>query len=108
MVRGMRWFGRKSVREGARPALSRAGTQMGALGEWPRSYEAQVRDAYCHNPVAQRAVKLVAEGAGSAGLTASDPALLALVTTRSGGQPLIETLAAHLLLHGKRLRGSTC
>jgi len=96
----MKWFGRKSVREGARPALSRAGTFAGAIGEWPRSYEAQVREAYCHNPVAQRAVKLVAEGAGSAALKASDPALLALVTARSGGQPLIETLAAQLLLHG--------
>ena len=96
----MKWVGRKSAREGARPALSRAGTQMGAIGEWPRSYEAQVREAYCHNPVAQRAVKLIAEGAGSAVLSASDPALLALVTARSGGQPLIETLAAHLLLHG--------
>lgn len=81
----MKWFGRKSVREGARPALSRAGSFAGAIGEWPRSYEAQVREAYCHNPVAQRAVKLVAEGAGSAALKASDPALLALVTARSGG-----------------------
>jgi HK97 family phage portal protein len=96
----MKWFGRKSVREGARPALSRAGSFAGSVGEWPRSYEAQVRDAYCHNPVAQRAVKLVAEGAGSAALKASDPALLALVTARSGGQALIETLAAQLLLHG--------
>lgn len=96
----MKWFGRKSVREGVRPALSRAGSFAGAVGEWPRSYEAQVREAYCHNPVAQRAVKLVAEGAGSAALKASDPALLALVTARSGGQPLIETLAAQLLLHG--------
>lgn len=96
----MKWFGRKSAREGARPALSRAGSFAGAVGEWPRSYEAQLRDAYCHNPVAQRAVKLVAEGAGSAVLKASDPALLALVAARSGGQPLIETLAAHLLLHG--------
>lgn len=104
----MKWFGRKSVREGARPALSRAGSFAGAIGEWPRSYEAQVREAYCHNPVAQRAVKLVAEGAGSAALKASDPALLALVTARSGGQPLIETLAAHILLHGRRSCGSTC
>ncbi|NWM10744.1 phage portal protein, partial [Escherichia coli] len=72
----MKWFGRKSARDGARPALSRGGNFTGGIGEWPRSYEAQVREAYCHNPVAQRAVKLVAEGAGSAGLNASDPALL--------------------------------
>ncbi|WP_188053839.1 phage portal protein [Sphingosinithalassobacter sp. CS137] len=94
----MKWFG-KGRREGARPALARAGG-AGMLGDWPRSYEAQVRDAYLANPVAQRAVKLVAEGVGGAPLTASEPALLALVTARSGGQLLIETVAAHLLLHG--------
>ncbi|MDF7777405.1 phage portal protein [Sphingomonas sp. AOB5] len=95
----MKWFGRKAGREGSRPALSRAGSGM-AFGEWPRSYEAQLRDAYLANPVAQRAVKLLSEGAGGAPLSASDPALLALVTARSGGQGLIETVAAQLLLHG--------
>lgn len=96
----MKWFGRKSAgRDGARPALSRSAAGV-AIGEWPRSYEAQVRDAYLGNPVAQRAVRLVAEGVGSAPLTASDPALLALVAARSGGQALIETVAAQLLLHG--------
>ena len=94
----MKWFGRKAVREGARPALARVGA--GGFGEWPRSYEAQVREAYCHNPVAQRAVKLVAEGVGGAPLAASDPALLALVSARSGGQGFAETVAAQLLLHG--------
>jgi HK97 family phage portal protein len=73
---------------------------VSVLGEWPRSYEAQVREAYLGNPIAQRSVKLVAEGAGSAPLAASSPELAALVAARSGGQPLIETLAAYLLLHG--------
>lgn len=95
----MKWFGRKSVRVGVRPALARAGGVL-ALGDWPRSYEAQVREGYCHNPVAQRAVKLVSEGLAGAPLLASDPALAALATARSGGQALTETLAAQLLLHG--------
>jgi HK97 family phage portal protein len=95
----MRWFGRKSAREGVRPALSRAGA-VGAMGEWPRSYEAQVREAYLANPVAQRAVKLVSQGVGEAPLDASEPGLAALTAARSGGQGLLETLAAQLLLHG--------
>ncbi|MBO9715066.1 phage portal protein [Sphingomonas sp.] len=103
----MKWFGRKSARGDARPALSRAGTAGGfgggfgsAFGEWPQSYEAQLREAYCANPIAQRAVKLVAQAVGEAPLEASDPALAALVAARSGGQPLLEVLAAQLLLHG--------
>lgn len=96
----MKWFGRKSAAgDRARPALAR-GAGIASLGEWPRSYEAQVREGYCHNPVAQRAVKLVSEGVGSAPLKASDPALAALATARSGGQVLVETVAAQLLLHG--------
>jgi HK97 family phage portal protein len=95
----MRWFGRKSGREGARLPLARGGS-IASIGDWPRSYEAQVREGYCHNPVAQRAVKLVSEGVGSTPVKASDPAVAALATARSGGQVLIETVAAHLLLHG--------
>ncbi|UZK64943.1 phage portal protein [Sphingomonas sp. M1-B02] len=95
----MKWFGRKAGREGARPPLARGG-MTAAFGEWPRSYEAQVREGYCHNPVVQRAVKLVSEGIGGMPLLASDPALVALAQARSGGQVLIESVAAHLLLHG--------
>jgi HK97 family phage portal protein len=50
--------------------------------------------------VAQRAVRLVAEGIGSAPLLPADAKLLALVGATSAGQSLLETLAAHLLLHG--------
>ncbi len=103
----MKLFGWKSGRDESRPVLSRSvaagfGGAIGgsAFGEWPRSYEAQVREAYLDNPIAQRAVKLVVEGLGSAPIVASDPALLALALARSGGQTLIETVAAHLLLHG--------
>lgn len=99
----MKWFGRKSARAGdgwgARPALARHGS-VAALGEWPRSYEAQVREGYCHNPVAQRAVRLVSDAVGEAPIAASDPALVALVTARSSGQLLAGTVAAQLLLHG--------
>ncbi|QUT06287.1 phage portal protein [Sphingobium phenoxybenzoativorans] len=112
----MKFFGTKAARASARPALSRgwSGGWTGggaALGEWPASYEAQVRAAVLGNPVAQRAVRLVCEGVGSAALSATGGAeaeageadrarALALVQARSGGQALMETLAMHLLLHG--------
>ena len=95
----MAWFGRKAARESVRPVLTRS-PLMRAGVDWPRNYEGQLRDAYLGNPVAQRAVKLVSEGVGGAPITASDPALAALVAARSAGQRLMETLAAHLLLHG--------
>ena len=55
------WFGRKAGRVAARPSLFRAWGAAPPVGDWPRSYEAQVRDAYLGNPVAQRAVRLLAE-----------------------------------------------
>ncbi|WP_374580555.1 hypothetical protein [Sphingomonas sp. J344] len=39
----MKWFGRKSGREGSRPVLARGQGAGAVLGEWPQSYEAQVR-----------------------------------------------------------------
>lgn len=108
----MKWFGTKASRVTARPVLSRVFGAFGwsgggaMPGEWPASYEAQVRAAMLGNPVAQRAVRLVSEGAGGAAVTAGGgsaadrDAAVALVTARSGGQGLVETLAMHLLLHG--------
>lgn len=105
----MAWFGLKAGRGGARPALSggwsRSGvpvTAQGVLGgpAWPRGYEAQVREAYLGNAVAQRAVRLVAEGVAEAPLLASEPAIAALASARSGGQSLLATVATQLLLHG--------
>ncbi|MBA4761858.1 phage portal protein [Sphingomonas sp.] len=96
----MKWFGRKSGREGSRPVLARGQSAGAVLGEWPQSYEAQVRAGYAANPVAQRAVKIVAEGVAGAPVEASDAALLKLVAARSQGQELGATLAAQLLLHG--------
>ena len=66
----------------------------------PFAYDRAVRCGYLQNPVAQRAVRLVAEGVGGAPLAAADAALLTLVTATSAGQPLLETVAAQLLLHG--------
>jgi HK97 family phage portal protein len=59
-----------------------------------------VKRAYLDNPVAQRAVRLVAEGIAGAPLMPTDPALARLVSATSAGQSLLETLASHLLLHG--------
>ncbi len=72
----------------------------GEASRGPINYPVAIREAYLKNPVAQRAVRLVAEGIGGAPVVASDSSLLALVSETSAGQPLLETLAAHLMLHG--------
>ncbi len=106
----MKWFGRKAGRVAARPFLLRGwSASQGEL--WPKSYEAQVREAFLGNPVAQRAVRLVAEGVASA-------SIYVLREERDGGPPppaspvplpvpgrivtaaLLETVASQLLLHG--------
>ncbi len=97
----MNLFGRKSAgRALARPALGRGFSRWAGGGEAPLSYEAQVRAAYLGNPIAQRAVRIVTEAVSNAPVSASDPAVLALIVARTGGQALIETVALHLLLHG--------
>ncbi|OAH41979.1 portal protein [Sphingobium yanoikuyae] len=104
----MKWFGTKAAAlEAGRPVLARAwGSGAVALGEWPASYEAQLRAGVIGNPVAQRAMRLVSEGAGACALKvgAADGAAAArigaLVARASAGQGLIETLASHVLLHG--------
>lgn len=94
----MNWFGRKAAQEAARPALSRA------YGGWsapaPLSWDAAVRESYLGNAIVQRSVRLVAEAVGAAPLAGGDERLKALVCAASAGQALLETLAAHLLLHG--------
>ena len=103
----MKWFGRKAGRGTARPTLARGLGLAFGTGDWPRSYEAQVRDAYQRNPVAQRAVRTVAESIGSAPIACSEPAVAELLTAQSGGQSLLETVASHMLLHGIRRPVST-
>jgi len=89
----------------ARVPLARGFTSPWAFADAgaprPRyEYNASVRRAYLENPVAQRAVRLLAEGIGGAPLLPADPRLIALVTDTSAGQSLLETLASYLLLHG--------
>jgi len=104
----LNWFGRKGAASAPRPPLARAwsGVHGGMGGNWPQGYEGQLKAAVLVNPVAQRALRLVSEAAGSAALsaTADDPAqaarALRLVQARPAGQGLVETLAAHVLLHG--------
>ena len=77
------------------------GLRMGALGQWPMSYEAQVREGYLNNAdcPARGAV-----GGGRCGFCAAcrhrDDAALALVKATSGGQACWKRSAAQLLLHG--------
>lgn len=104
----MKWFGKKSAEASRRPVLARGwfGWLGAPLGEWPANYEAQVRAGALGNPVAQRALRLVSESVGGAALVAEGGSAadrdraLALAQARSAGQGLVETLAAHLLLHG--------
>src|SRR3546814_19512045 len=99
-----RWFGRKAARDDARPHLTRtAFAWLGlAASETPRSYEALVREGYERNAFAQRAVRLVAEGAGSApiGCCAGHEDALALLTGTASGRQLVEAMATGLMLHG--------
>ncbi|MEM1194793.1 MAG: phage portal protein [Pseudomonadota bacterium] len=86
------------------------GFASGMPGEWMHAFEANIPDDYEYtsavrrgflaNPIGQRAVRIVAEGIANAPLTSSDPRIIKLVTATTAGQPLIETLATHLLLHG--------
>ena len=93
------WFGQKSARAAVRPALHRA--HVGAApGEWPRGYEAQVRDAYLSNPVAQRAVRLVAESVAWAPVYAPGGTAAAAKAAALAAPALLDSAAAHLLLHG--------
>ena len=75
-------------------AFERGGTRL------PYEYRTAVRQAFLENPVAQRAVRIVADGIGGAPLAECDARARALVVATSAGQSLLETLAAQLLLHG--------
>ncbi|WP_076070719.1 phage portal protein [Sphingomonas montana] len=88
-------FGRKSGRAEARPALVRS-AGGGVLGDWPRGYEAQVRAAYLGNAVAQRSVRMVADACGSVTVLAAEQGHVAERIVK----PVLETVAAQMLLHG--------
>jgi HK97 family phage portal protein len=100
----MKWFGRKAARQPARPSLFRAWAGAPPVGDWPRSYEAQVRDAYLGNPVAQRAVRLVAESVAWAPVHAlggghvpfREKVRVPLLLSPA----MLDSAASQLLLHG--------
>jgi HK97 family phage portal protein len=71
-------------------------------GGGPRVYDYSraVEEAYLANPIAQRAVRIVAESVGGTPLVIEDEALARLITSACGTQPLIEIIAAQMLLHG--------
>ena len=101
----MRWFGRKAGRGSVRPCLLRGWSGVVPGEPWPRSYEAQVREAHVHNPVAQRAVRLVAEGVASATVFRADgkkdgPSTSSGRAVSLISSPVLEKVAAQLLLHG--------
>ncbi len=103
----MKWFGRKAAREAGRPFLFSGLAGRFAGEPWPRSYEAQVREAVVGNAVAQRAMRLVAESVAGVTLVAEGVAQ-ASAAARSPSRfreglaspALLETVAIHLLLHG--------
>ena len=85
----------------ARGFISPWALAVGQLGgSRPFDYGTSVRQGYLANPIAQRAVRIVAESVGRAPLSVSDETFASLINATSAGQPLIETLAAQLLLHG--------
>mgnify|MGYP001800844783 CR=1 FL=1 len=90
---------------------NRAQLSQGLWSNWQPAFEVSVASRhfeYCSavhtgflaNPIAQRAVCIVAEGAGQAPAASINASLNQLVATTSAGQSLVETLAAHILLHG--------
>lgn len=77
-----------------------ATTFEGGSARAPFDYGNAITRSFIENPVAQRAIRIVSEGVGSAPVACSDDGLTQLVNATSAGQSLTETLAMHLLLHG--------
>ena len=102
------WFQKKSGGAGTSRA-GRGGATPAWLwgleeGEPPRGYEARARVALERNPVASRAIRLLAESVGGAPYAvtggAAVEALLARPNARTSGAAFMERLAAHLVMHG--------
>lgn len=95
------------------PPTARIPAWATPVGEGAAGYAGQVRAAFLANPVASRAVRLVAEGAGGAPIISNPPghpalALLASCGFGASGPGLIETLAGHMLLHGNAYVDVAC
>jgi HK97 family phage portal protein len=106
-----RLMGRKSAAPPARPPLlDRPWAMQGATLGLVTSYDNLARDGYVRNPVARRAVRLLAECAASVpwqamegGRAAPDHAALKLLAEPNplqSGPALIEALVSWLELHG--------
>ena len=84
----MKLFGWKSAAKApVRPALTKGMPWIS--GDWPRAYEVQLRELYLGCAIAQRAVRLVAEGVASIPFVARDAGAGRLVSATSGGQALL-------------------
>ncbi len=99
------WLSRKGERTAhARVPLAFLQELTPAGGDVPRGYEARARAALSDNPVAARALRLVAEAAGSADLIVEGgegpAALLSAPNPRLSGAAFLELIAAHLVLNG--------
>lgn len=88
----------------ARPSLAKHGFWLDGRDALPVCYEAQLRELYLKNAIAQRAVRLVTDAVADCPVavpaTAAGGAARALLEAPSAGQNLLEALAVHLLLHG--------
>ncbi|MBV7255216.1 phage portal protein [Pacificimonas sp. WHA3] len=100
------WLARKGEANApARVPLAFLQDVRGRGADVPRSYEARVWAAMHENPVAARALRLVAEAVGAAPLVIEGgdgdvSALLSAPNPRASGSAFLERLAAHLVLHG--------
>ena len=65
----------------------------------PFEYRSAVRHGYLGNPVAQRAVRLVAEGVGAAPLAQTDETALALFAAPSEGMRLFDSSTGQVVLY---------
>lgn len=95
----MRLFGKRAAPVARPGPILVRGIAGWVRGDWPHDYDRQLRDAYLANPIAQRAVRIVAEAAAAIPLYAEGEPSGAAVKLVTRGD-LMETVAAQLSLHG--------
>ena len=95
---GWWWSGRKSAAADERPFVPAWLTNVSEEEGFARSYSAQFEEVYRHNPVGQRAVRLVAGMLGGLVIDVVDGDPRAAELVQADG--LLEGIAANLLLHG--------
>lgn len=95
---GWWWSGRKSAAADERPFVPAWLTNVSEEEGFARSYSAQFEEVYRHNPVGQRAVRLVAGMLGGLVIDVVEGDARAAELVQADG--LLEGIAANLLLHG--------